>query len=198
MKYFLYFPLNLLCMALCYLTNWLVVFFADEEGELHGWLHMWQTWDSTLDNENYVKNDCYAWMRYNYDAYYAENRIWMPEYGREKRVAMKKKDLPMKDRIKRHLCRTFWLYRNCGYGFAFYWFGIWTKGNEIRYLIDKEHSYLAYETGHSLWDTPWVYKNDTPTKYGFKWKHYLGWKISKEPEERLSMLANRVAFKKPK
>ena len=36
MIWFIMFPLNVICSILCYLTNWLVVLMADEEGELHG------------------------------------------------------------------------------------------------------------------------------------------------------------------
>lgn len=55
MVWLIYYPLNFLCSILCYLTNWLVVFFADERGELDGAFHLWQTWDDSLDVEWFVK-----------------------------------------------------------------------------------------------------------------------------------------------
>lgn len=53
-RYIIYLLLQLLCMVVCYLTNWLVLLFADEQGELPGLLRMWQTWDDTLDNKTDV------------------------------------------------------------------------------------------------------------------------------------------------
>ena len=55
MKYLIYAPLQLLCMLICYMTNWLVVLFADERGELHRVLRLWQTWDDTLDNPAFIQ-----------------------------------------------------------------------------------------------------------------------------------------------
>ena len=46
---------NLLCMALCYLTNWFVVLFADKYGNLPKIFKLWQTYDNCLD---------VAWMIY--------------------------------------------------------------------------------------------------------------------------------------
>lgn len=43
MRWFLYAPLQLLIMIICYITNPIVVLFADENGELHGFLKKWQT-----------------------------------------------------------------------------------------------------------------------------------------------------------
>lgn len=38
MRWFLYAPLQLICMMICYITNPIVVLFANENGELHGFL----------------------------------------------------------------------------------------------------------------------------------------------------------------
>ena len=38
MRWFLYAPLQLLIMIICYITNPIVVLFADKDGELHGFL----------------------------------------------------------------------------------------------------------------------------------------------------------------
>lgn len=46
---------NLLCMMLCYLTNWFVVLFADTKGNLPKIFKLWQTYDNCLD---------VAWMIY--------------------------------------------------------------------------------------------------------------------------------------
>ena len=46
---------NMLCMVLCYLTNWFVVLFADKYGKLPKIFKLWQTYDNCLD---------IAWMIY--------------------------------------------------------------------------------------------------------------------------------------
>ena len=53
------------------LTNWLVVLFADEQGELPGLLRMWQTWDDTLDNRTDVGR-MPACLRYDWDDHYIQ------------------------------------------------------------------------------------------------------------------------------
>ena len=53
--YLIYAPLNILLMLFCYITNPIVVLFADETGELHSFLRYWQTWDDSLDPAFFVK-----------------------------------------------------------------------------------------------------------------------------------------------
>lgn len=200
MKYILYLPIQILCMILCYLTNWLVVLFANEVGELPGFLRYWQTWDSTLDNQEYVEQNCFKFCRYKYSDYYREEMIHLDEYNRDKRVAIKLKDFHGIDRIKRYICRTCWIYRNCAYGFAFYWFGLNTCGNEIKLVYkydvgDDERSHIGYEKGHSLWTTPWtIYYNRRVCSW-LRWKAYLGWKINTEPDNRRNIIGTRISFK---
>lgn len=200
MKWLFLLPLQLLMALLGYLTNWFVVLFSNEVGELPSIFKYWQTWDSTLDNKEYVEENCFSFCRYNYSEYYEEQKVLLPEYNRDKRIAIKKKDLPLKDRIKRYICRTCWLYRNNAYGFAFYWFGINTVGNDIKFLVKKNfdtsnREYLAYETGHSLWATPWVYYNSMRICSWCEWKIYIGWKTNTEPKSQRSMIANRITVK---
>ena len=199
MKWLLLLPFQLLCMILGYLTDWFVVFFANEVGELPRFLKYWQTWDSTLDNKEYVEKNCFSWCRYNYSEYYEETKILLPEYNRDKRIAIQKKELPWKDKIKRYFCRMCWLYRNNAYGFAFYWFGINTVGNEIVYLIDidrnsSNRTYLAYEKGHSIWITPWVFSCSARINSWCEWNTYIGWKMNQEPKSQRSMIAHRIAI----
>ena len=52
MRWFLYAPLQLLIMIICYITNPIVVLFADKDGELHGFLRKWQTFDDSCDSED--------------------------------------------------------------------------------------------------------------------------------------------------
>lgn len=54
MRWFIYAPLQLLIMIICYITNPIVVLFADKDGELHGFLRKWQTFDDSCDSEDCV------------------------------------------------------------------------------------------------------------------------------------------------
>lgn len=196
MKWCIMVPFQIIMMLIGYLTNWFVVLFSNEVGELPSIFKYWQTWDSTLDNKEYVEKNCFSIMRYNYSEYYEEKKIMLTKYNRDKRIAIKKKDLPFKDRIKRYFCRVFWLYRNCGYGFAFYWFGIDTVGNDIKYIIETgrdnpNRTFFAYETGHSLWTTPWTLYSKARINSWCKWNIYIGWKINQDPNSQRNMIANR-------
>jgi hypothetical protein len=51
MMYFFYCVLEIIFTIVCYLTNPIVVLFADEYGNLPYSLRYWQTWDNTLDVE---------------------------------------------------------------------------------------------------------------------------------------------------
>ena len=71
MKWLIYAALQTICMVVCYLTNWIVVLFANEEGELPGSLRLWQTWDDTLDNETDIKR-MPKFLQYNWNDHYAQ------------------------------------------------------------------------------------------------------------------------------
>jgi hypothetical protein len=46
MSWLLYVCLDLIFTVLCYLTNWFVVIFADEKGQLPKVFKLWQTYDN--------------------------------------------------------------------------------------------------------------------------------------------------------
>lgn len=164
-KYLIFSILQLLCMGLCYITNPLVVLFADEEGELPAFLRLWQTWDSSLDNRQYVLYDCPKWLSYDFDDYY-DTAIMCIGHGRSKKIVIAKKPFPKRLWLKHYLNRAFWIYRNCGYGFAFYPFGVDTDPKTIR--RKSEH--------FSICSNAFRYKNDSPISKHLRWCIYLGWK----------------------
>lgn len=169
-KYFLYSICQLLCMALCYLTNPFVVLFADKQGELPKVFRLWQTWDSSLDNRQYVLHDCPKWLSYDFDTYYKCGVMhdWLTvNYGRTRKVVILKKPFPRSLYLKRYLNRVFWLYRNCGYGFAFYLLGVDTDPKTIR----RKSNHFAKASN------AFRYKNDDPINAHWKWCIYLGWKF---------------------
>lgn len=165
-KYLIYSLCQLFCMALCYLTNPLVVLFEDKEGELPKALRLWQTWDSALDNRQYVLFDCPRWLSYDFDDYYECSAIPIG-HGRSQKVVRIKKPFPRSLWLKRYLNRVFWLYRNCGYGFAFYLFGLDTDPKTIR--LKDDHFAIA--------SNAFRYKNDDPISQHWRWCIYLGWKF---------------------
>lgn len=207
MKYFLYLIGQILCTLLCYLTNWLVVLFADEEGELHGFLHYWQTWDSTLDNKDYVERYGWGFLKYDYDKYFKQDEVLLEEgdFNRKKFISkVINPNIPISVRIKRYLSRVCWLYRNNAYGFAYYFFSVRVCPTKLVYIWKKvqgpgKHGYLIYEKGHTLWNTPWAFYDNRHINKYMDWCNYLGWKIVREPgkspdEKFQCMLANRIAI----
>lgn len=64
---------ELVAMVVAYLTNWLVVLWADECGNLPCWLRYWQTYDNTLD-VGWMIYEVPEWARYDYDKHYLYHR----------------------------------------------------------------------------------------------------------------------------
>lgn len=179
---------QLICMLICYLTNPFVVLFADNEGELPSFLRLWQTWDSALDNRQYVLYDCPKWLSYDFDDYYECRNVVDAQiiaYGRTRKVVSLKKPFPRRLWLKHYLNRVFWLYRNCGYGFAFYLFGVDTDPKTIHRKSD--HFAIA--------SNAFRYKNDDPISQHWRWCIYLGWKYDFYDPCR-AMIATRFTIHK--
>lgn len=193
MKWFIYAPLQLVCMIVCYLTNWIVVLFADQNGELPGLLWLWQTWDDSLDSEDCVTKYVPSIIRYDFYKYYRVERHLLPEYNRWHKYSINIAPLPLIDRIKRYCCRVFWLYRNCAYGFAFEWFGCNVPPDSVKVYADYkagEHElYYASSRNH------WMLYCTLPINRYFRWRIYLGWKLSPYiTSYHRAMIAFRVWF----
>lgn len=186
MRWFIYAPLQLLCALLCYMTNWAVVLFADEQGELPGLLRLWQTWDDTLDNKQDIAR-MPTFLQYDWDKHYLQFTV--DEHGQTRYMEKLVKSFTMRDKLKRYLCRCHWLYRNCGYGFAFYWFGVDVKP-PVRATIYPDWYYLST-------DNAWAYKSHEKAFCGLRWKIYVGWKIQRQLNRpHRAMIATRVWFQK--
>lgn len=191
MKYIIMAPLQLICLLLCYLTNWIVVFFATEEGELNGILRLWQTWDDTLDNKSFIESNLPGFLNYNWDEHYTQYKI-IDEYNRTRYKEKLIKSFSDKDKIKRYICRVAWLYRNCAYGFAYYLFGVVIKRpTEIKQFNPK--AYFIYEKCMDFWNVNWAIKFENKIIGNFYWNIYLGWKISKSISYcHRAMIATRI------
>ena len=180
MRWFLYAPLQLLIMIICYITNPIVVLFADKNGELHGFLRKWQTFDDSCDSEDCVTKYVPDWMRYDFYKYYWAEKRYDPNYGRVMKRSINIVSLPLIDKLKRYCCRLFWLSRNCAYGFALDWFGATINPDDVVVIDD----YNVGEFERNIFVT-------RDLKY---WKIYLGWKIHNVQSIHRAMLALRMWF----
>ena len=208
LRYFIYLPLNLICMMLCYITNPFVVLFANEVGDLPKIFKLWQTWDGSIDDEGYLTEDCPKWCRYDFYKHYKPYRE--PVYGNhEKRcVELINPNFTTKERILRYICRVLWLTRNCGYGFAYYIFGININAKDMKKVYGKYQQVKGEHRSLENWvkkDTnillaPFKIKNDLVffnNKLEFNW--YMGWKVDLGLyENHRAMIANRISIRKAK
>lgn len=192
MKYFIYAPLQLACMALCYLTNWLIVLLGTEEGQLPGLLNLWNTWDDTLDNKTDIGR-MPQFLRYNWDEHYQAYTVQLN--GRTAYRELLIKPFTVKEKVKRYCCRVHWLYRNCAYGFAYYLFGE-TAIPPFR-VDEHENGYFIHgSNGIFPSKNPWAFKCTAPINKTWRWEIYLGWKIQRRlTVPHRAMLAFRVWFK---
>jgi hypothetical protein len=206
MIWLIYEILQIPAMILCYLTNWLVTLFADEKGDLPGFFRYWQTWDDSLDVEWFVKETVPKIFRYDFDRHYISGTTTdtqLASVGRDRGcVYIKDPNFTLKERIQRYFCRTLWLYRNCGYGFAFWLFGCEVKGDDVVMVVNRKDSdghfiYISYDKSRGWLTRPWRIHMEWPIFGRFCHKHYLGWKISHTSgsEKKRCMIANRISFK---
>lgn len=195
MKWFAYAPLQLLCMVVCYLTNWIIVLFADKNGELRGPLRLWQTWDDSLDSEDCVTKYAPKIIRYDFYKYYRVEWHELPGYNRLRKYSINVATLSLPDKIKRYCCRVFWMYRNCAYGFAIEWFGADVPANSVKVYADYKEgkNELYYATSRNKW----MLYCTLPINSNYRWKIYMGWKLSPgTKEDHRAMLAFRIWFGK--
>lgn len=204
MIWFLYVPLQAIFMVLCWLTNPLVVLFADEDGELPDIFEMWRTWDDSLNPKCYATEMAPKFLRYDWDKHYIEYAMTTPKLAAVGQKRFKAKcindNFTLKERIKRYLCRVLWIYRNCGYGTAFWYFGatVNTSGVKEKCYSGKDGRSLVigWDTSQGLWKRPWWIKSDRKITKHIEWNNYLGWKWWNDgTESRRCMIANRIAFK---
>lgn len=195
MRWFIYTPLQLLIMIICYITNPIVVLFTDKDGELHGFLRKWQTFDDSCDSEDCVTKYVPKWIRYDFYKYYRAEKQYDPNYGRVMKKSINIAQLSLIDKLKRYCCRLFWLSRNCAYGFALDWFGATINPDDV-IVID---SYKKGEFERNILVTRdlkyWkVYNTMRILNTNYRWRIYLGWKIHNVQSVHYTMLAFRIWF----
>ena len=196
----LYFVLSLFFMVLCYITNPIVVLFADEDGELPSVLHYWQTWDNSV----FCREGCEfapKFMQYDWAKHYNEYKDTDPYLHSVNRdrwyCVCIDHNFTFIERVKRYLCGVYWLTRNCSYGFAFYLLGLNVAPTlEIK---QSENTLFVREVyGGGLYGA-FMYKNTAKIfslcGYEVHWNNLLGWKIDTSAQyDTRAMIANRIAF----
>ena len=201
----------ILVMLMCYLTNWIVVLFADEVGQLPSWLKLWQTWDDSLDSKFFMTEVVpkkYPFLNYKWTTKYRDyqDTVTLKKYKKViEKVALLEFDngskvtWTLKERIQRYFCRVLWIMRNPAYGFAFYPFGKEGDAANIKILYDNnpggdnEFTFAWNET-EPLWKRAWTcrfYKKIFPKLFI---TGYIGWKIPYWQKENCyrAMIATRI------
>lgn len=195
-----YFLLSLICMIVCYITNPIVLLFCDEDGELPGPLHYWQTWDNSC-NPSDIKRIAPSWLQYDWDKHYKEFKDTNPylySVNRERwYTTCTDYNFSFAEKIKRYLCRCIWLTRNCSYGFCFYLLGLTISPN-LKSKASENTLWVREDFGNSLWGA-FMYRNTAPIfsvlGWRIRWNNLLGWKINTSAKyDTRSMIANRIAL----
>src|SRR5574344_138181 len=201
MSYFVEVILNLLISIFCYLTNWFVVLFADERGELHGIWRYLKTCAHSLDVDFYFKEKVWKIFRYDFDSKYISSRETTPELeavGRDKGCVILKDGatFSIKEKIQRYFCRVGWLMRNNAYGFAFYIFGKSVVGSDVVFIKSindrKKQITFAYDKTKNIFIRPWILYVTLPISEHITFNAFLGWKIdynSKDIKPHKAMIA---------
>ena len=203
-RWLIYLPFSLLLTVICYITNPIVLLFCDEDGELPSFLHLWQTWDNSCNPSDVTKHkQLPSFLLYDWPKHYEETYGTTPELAKvgRKRWFTKCIDthFTLWERIKRYICRVYWVIRNCCYGWAFWVLGI-TPG--IRWVTERDdgETQFLHEDYDWWWlDGAWRYKSTAPicTVLGWtiRWNILLGWKVDESARiDSRAMIANRIAF----
>lgn len=186
MTYIFYLIIKILTSLLCYLTNPIVVLFADEYGNLPKIFKLWQTHDNCLDVSWMIYEDqvldCF---KYDFNKHYIyhyedkDNGNFIPGY-----VEIIDPNFTIKEKIQRYFCRLSWLYRNNAYGFSYYILGRKLDLNNqniiknIRKTNPLYELYFSYiNKGYFILNYPWCLYCDINWISNLRFRLYLGWKF---------------------
>lgn len=196
MKYIqwaLFSVLDILFNIIAYITDPIVLLFADEVGNLPSIFVWWANWDDHLDvdwmiDEHHVPK----FAEYDFNRHYKYHDEWEAEQliGEHRGyVDLLDGDFTLKERFQRYICRLWWLWRNNAYGFSYYVTGIDIRKDDIVKVKTVENDgYIWYET-----DNAFCYKDERPSFGSFCWDNYVGWKFrSVDSEVKRCMLAFRI------
>ncbi len=196
MRYVLYCIADILFNIIAYLTNPIVLLFADEVGNLPAWALWWANWDDHLDVDWMVyEHHVPSWAEYDFNKHYRYHSEWEAEQtiGEHRGyVDLLDPNFTTWERFQRYVCRLVWLYRNCAYGFSYYVTGMDIDGAEVEVIKDIRVSgntqYYAYTKKAFCY---YQMKRWTWGSRKFMLKLFFGWKFQhiKPTERKRAMLA---------
>lgn len=133
-----------------FIFNWIVVLFADKDGNLPKYLYWFQTFDATLDEGRNARRTEIAnnWGN-NWDTYNPDPKTWFEIYKN----------------------RAFWLFRNSTYGFSYYLLGMDIDYDnwEVKKYVETDREVIFYAVAKDGKGFNFRYAG----KYG---TYKLGWK----------------------
>ena len=192
-KWALFAVLDVLFNIVCYLTNPVVLLFADEVGNLPWLFTWWENWDDHLDIDWMVdEGHVPRFARYDFHRHYryhdpAEAEQLTGVYRGY--VDLLDGNFTLWERVQRYVCRVCWLYRNNAYGFSYYVTGVDVcRADVVEVKTDEVDGYTWYVTDYAF-----CYKDERPSFCGLHWDNFVGWKFRwMEHDVERCMLAFRV------
>lgn len=178
--------LDVLFSLICYITNPIVVLFADEYGNLPKIFKWWQTYDNCLDIDWMIYEDNVPDIfKYDFNKHYKyhpEDKSTDPI--KPGYVEIKDPNFTTKEKIQRYFCRLAWLYRNTGYGFSYDVTGRKYIGINVVPHVDYKnsksdecHIYTVNDEYPAINKTFRIYYCKQWCKW-FYLRVYLGWKVT--------------------
>lgn len=185
--------LEVLATIIAYVTNPIVVLFADEKGVLPERLKWWGQHDNNLDIDWVIDEELVpAFARYDFHKHYVyhmEDKT-DPEHIIPGYVDIIDPDFTLKERVQRYICRLYWIYRNCNYGFSYFFNGADYNGKDNIALIDIDDeegevwlSYIKTDDDNFeqfmdlLWNGRFCFFYNRAYCNRFRLRIYLGWKM---------------------
>lgn len=217
--YVLYCIVDLLFNIIAYLTNPIVILFANEVGELPKWATWWANWDDGLDVEWMVtEHQVPKFAEYDFNRHYKYYSEWEAEQITGKHhgfVELLDPNFTLWERFQRYICRLWWIYRNCAYGFSYYVTGKTIDGSKViveradrskgnNYFGHYKH-WLIYEPFCYFLETNWNPKDIswlawTGIDHTFCVKVFFGWKfqfIDSDKTDRAMLAIFAWPFRSP-
>lgn len=192
-KWALFSVLDVLFNIVAYITDPIVLLFADEVGNLPAVFKWWENWDDHLDidwmiDEHHVP----SFAEYDFHRHYKYyNEYEAEQINGEHRgyVDLLDPNFTLKERLQRYVCRLVWLWRNNAYGFSYYVTGIDVRKDDIVKVKTVENDgYIYYKTDYAF-----CYKDERPSFCNMHWDNYVGWKFrTVNNEVKRCMLAFRI------
>lgn len=203
MIYLLKLPLEFVAMFVAYLTNWFVVLFADEKGDLPKCLYWWQTYDNCLDVDWMIYEHCVPkFAEYDFNKHYIYHLEEKPKDGTviPGYVDIIDPNFTLKEKFQRYICRVCWLYRNSNYGFSYYVNGVTIKSvDDLVILKDidefNNEQFFCYDKSKNILIRPWSLFYCKKYCKWFRFRLYIGWKLKGKKVGRHMLAISMNPFK---